>query len=301
MSWLIYALSGPVMWALSVHIDKYLIGRYFKHGNVAALMVFTALAGFLVMPAIWFFRPDAVFLPWQAAAVVSVSGILSMAAIYFYMQALQIEEASSVAPFFQVSAVFGLILGYIFLGEKLNFWQIIGVLLIVAGSVAISLRQGKDASRFKAKMAVLMLACAFALSLSSLIFKFFAVQDDFWKTVFWSYSGDVVFGAGLMCIPSVRRRFFEMFRENIKAVLSVTAANEFIYLGGSLGASYALLLAPLGAVQAVSSTTPFFVLFFGALISIFLPKLGREEIGFGGFLRKFIAIVLVVAGVLLIG
>jgi hypothetical protein len=61
MSWLIYAFSGPVMWALSTHIDKYLIERFFKHGSVAVLMVFTALAGLLVLPFVWFFRPDVIF------------------------------------------------------------------------------------------------------------------------------------------------------------------------------------------------------------------------------------------------
>lgn len=47
MYWLIYALSGPVLWALSTHIDKYLVERYFKQGSVAVLMVFTAIIGAL--------------------------------------------------------------------------------------------------------------------------------------------------------------------------------------------------------------------------------------------------------------
>jgi hypothetical protein len=45
MPWLIYAFSGPVLWALSTHIDKYLVERYFKQGSVAVLMVFTAIIG----------------------------------------------------------------------------------------------------------------------------------------------------------------------------------------------------------------------------------------------------------------
>jgi hypothetical protein len=53
-------------------------------------------------------------------------------------------------------------------------------------------------------------------------------------------------------------------------------------------------------VQAISSTTPFFVLFFGVILSLFFPGLGREEISFAGLIQKIIAITLVVAGVLLI-
>lgn len=232
--------------------------------------------------------------------VIAASGVLYMAAIYFYMRALQTEEASTVAPFFQGTAVFGLILGYFFLGETLAFLQIFGVILIVAGSALISLRFGKGVPRVKTRLVVLMLICAFTMSLSSLIFKFFAVQDDFWKTVFWSYAGDAVFGAGLMCIAANRRQFAKMFRDNTGAVLGINASNELINLGGSIAASYAYLFAPLGIVQAIGGTTPFFVLFFGVLISIFWPKIGREAIGWGNIAQKIIAIALVVAGVLLI-
>ena len=30
MSWLVFALCGPILWAISVHLDKYLVERYFK-------------------------------------------------------------------------------------------------------------------------------------------------------------------------------------------------------------------------------------------------------------------------------
>ena len=43
--WLLFALSGPVLWAASTHIDKYLVDRYFKNSDTAVLMVFTALIG----------------------------------------------------------------------------------------------------------------------------------------------------------------------------------------------------------------------------------------------------------------
>jgi hypothetical protein len=73
-----------------------------------------------------------------------------------------------------------------------------------------------------------------------------------------------------------------------------------INLGGNLGVRYTLVLAPLGIVQAISSTTSFFVLFFGVVISLFFPGLGREEIGFANILQKLVAITFVVSGVLLI-
>ena len=200
MHWLIYAFSGPVLWALSTHIDKYLVERYFKQGSVAVLMVFTAIIGVLAMPLIWFFQPGVVALDLQSMAVIAVSGILYMGAIYFYLQALQTEEASTIAPFFQAAGVFGLILGYFVLGEKISLPQIIGVLLIIAGSVLLSLRFGQSTSHVKTHLVLLMLACALAIALSSLIFKFFAVRDEFWTTTFWNFAGQALFGVILMLI-----------------------------------------------------------------------------------------------------
>jgi uncharacterized membrane protein len=300
MYWLIYAFSGPILWALSTHIDKYLVERYFKQGSVAVLMVFTAIIGALALPIIWLFQPGVVALDPQSIAVITVSGILYMSAIYFYLQALQTEEASTIAPFFQAAAIFGLILGYFVLDEKISPLQIIGVLLIIAGSVILSLRFGQGTGRVKTRMVILMLACALAIALSSLIFKFFAMRDEFWTTTFWNFAGQALFGVILMLIASNRLQFKRMMRSNSGAVLSVNIVNELINLGGNLGLRYALLLAPLAIVQAISSTTLFFVLFFGIVLSLFFPKLGREEIGIASLMQKLIATILVFAGVLLI-
>ena len=210
----IYAFSGPILWALSTHIDKYLVERYFKHGSVAVLMVFTAIIGALALPFIWFFKPDVISLDLQSMLVIAVSGILYMGAIYFYLQALQTEEASTVAPFFQAAGIFGLILGYFVLGETIVLQQIIGVLLIIAGSVLLSFRFGQGASRIKKRLVILMLACALAISLSSLIFKFFAVRDEFWTTMFWNFTGQILFGIILMLVAANRFQFKKMMHEN---------------------------------------------------------------------------------------
>ena len=49
MSWLVFAFSGPILWAISTHLDKYLVERYFKTSDVAVLLIFTALIGVLLV------------------------------------------------------------------------------------------------------------------------------------------------------------------------------------------------------------------------------------------------------------
>lgn len=298
MSWLIFAFMGPVLWAVSTHFDKYLVERYFKESSVASLLVFTALIGLVMMPFIWAYYPDVLIMPLRAIALIALSGILYMAAMYFYLGALQGEEASVVAPFYQASPLFGYGLAYIILGETLRPLQMAGGLLIVAGATMVSIRSGTHAGRFKARLVVRMLSCAFALAVATVIFKAFAIEDEFWPTTFWTYVGEAVFGIVLLLIPTYRREFFALFKSNTWALLGINGSNELINLGGGLGSRYALMFAPLSLVQAVNSTTTLFVFLIGIGITLLAPSLGREDLSARNLLRKGLSAILVVIGLI---
>jgi drug/metabolite transporter (DMT)-like permease len=299
MTWLIFAFSGPVLWAASTHMDKYLVERYFKHSNVAVLLIFTALIGLITLPFIWFLAPQAASPGLTEAALMAFSGILYMGAMLFYLRALQSEEASVVALFFQAAPLFGLLLGYAVLGETLSPTQLAGGGLIIGGTVLVSLRSDLR-THFNWRLAALMLACALSLAVSSLIFKMFALRDEFWPTTFWMFVGEALFGAALLAVGSYRKQFMDLLRQNPVAVLSINAVNELINLAGSLGTRYALLLAPLSLVQAIGSTTTLFVFGFGVILSVFFPTLGRENLSRRELLHKGLAAVLVAAGAALV-
>jgi drug/metabolite transporter (DMT)-like permease len=296
MSWLVLAFSGPILWAASTHMDKYLLERYFKDSDVAVLLIFTALIGVSTLPLIWWLDPEVASVSIFNAALMALSGILYMGGMLFYLQALQSEEASAVAPFFQAAPLFGFVLGYAVLGEVLSPTQMAGGALIVGGTVLVSLRPGRRRTKVNFRLAALMLACALALAVSSLIFKIFALRDDFWPTTFWMFVGEALFGAALLAFPSYRRQFRELLHSNPGAVLSVNAANELINLGGGLGTRFALTLAPLSLVQAIGSTTTLFVFGFGVVLSVCRPTLGRENLSRRDLLHKGLAAVLVAAG-----
>ena len=299
MSWLVFAFFGPVLWAISVHLDKYLVERFFKESPVAVLLVFTAFIGVLILPFIWIFEPDVTSPDAASIAVIMLSGILYMGGMLFYLQALQSEEASVVAPFFQASPLFGYVLAYLVLGEKLTSTQMTGGALIIAGALIVSIRFGQG-SALKLRLAVLMLTCGFVLALASLIFKIFAVKVTFWTTTFWMFVGEAIFGTALLMIPSYRRQFVALIRANTTALLSINASNELINLGGGLGSRYALLFAPLSLVQAIGSTTTLFVFLFGVALSIISPRFGRENLSPRDLAQKGVAAAFVAAGVVLV-
>ena len=297
--WLLFAFSGPVLWAVSIHLDKYLVTRYFAQTSVAVLLVFTALFGLLLLPPIFLLDSAVIELAPGDMGLLALSGLLYMAAIFFYLQALQSEEASVVAPFFQAAPLFGYVLAYMVLGERLSTLQMFGGGLIVAGGALLSVGfSGRR--RFKARLILLMLTCAFALALTGLIFKAYAVRDAFWTATFWAFVGQAVFGGILLAIAGYRREFLALLRADPVPILAISSANELINLAGILGARYALLFAPLSLVQAIGSTTSLFVFAIGAALSVCYPALGREDLSTGNLAQKAASTVLIVIGAILI-
>lgn len=298
--WLLYAFSGPVLWALSTHIDKFLVDKYFRHSDTAVLMVFTAFLGVFALPVIWAFEPRVLALSPLAIGVMTVSGVLYMGAMLFYLRAIQSEEASVVAPLFQANTLFTFALGLILLHEWPNGPQILGAGLIVLGALGLSLDKRLRLGSFKPRLVLLMLAATFVLALSSVVFKLFAVHDEFWATTFWTFVGEGLFGAAILAVGSYRQQFVRLFRGNPGAVIGVNAANELINLGGGLGVRFASLLAPVGLVSAISATSTFFVFVFGILLTLFVPSMGREDLSARNLTQKAVGGLLIMGGVALI-
>jgi Predicted membrane protein len=299
--WLLYAFVGPVAWAVSTHIDKYLVDRYFPESDTAVLMLFTALVGILALPLIWWLVPGVFAASWGAIAVMTASGVMYIASMLFYLSAIQSEEASVVAPLFQLTTVFSFLLAWLFLGETLTLRAAGGAGLIIAGVLALSLDENLRLKALKLKVAIGMSIATAILALANVLFKFYAIESDFWITTFWTFVGEALFGFGLLVVPRYRRQFFELVRTHTRAFLSVSGANELINLGGGLSVRYAAMLAPVALVSAVASTTTLFVFLVGTLITVFAPHLSREDLSRAGLLRKAAAALVVTAGVYLAG
>ncbi|MGN6150273.1 MAG: EamA family transporter [Rhizomicrobium sp.] len=299
MSWIALAFCGPVLWAISTHIDKYLVEKFFKEAGVGTLLIFTSLIGLIGLPFIAAFV-DVTSIGATGAWVTSLTGLLYMVAMFFYLRALQQEEATTIAPLFQTSTLFTYAIAYFVLHETLTLERIAGGLLVMASALVISYDPGHK-RKFKLPVVMLILACTATLAVSSVVFKLFAIRDAFWAVTFWNFAGEAVFGAVMLAVPYYRREFVGMFKQHPGAVIGINAANELINLGGGLAARWASLLGPVSLVSAIGGTTSLFVFGFGVLISLFAPKFGREDLSRGSLIQKAIAVVLVGVGVTLIG
>src|SRR3569833_3022127 len=112
--WLPLALTGPVLWAVSTHIDKYLVDRYFADSDTAVLMVFTALLSAILLIPIGIFASGVFDVQPRDIAVLAAAGAMFMGAMLFYLRAIQGYEASGVATLFQANTLFTFLFAYLF-------------------------------------------------------------------------------------------------------------------------------------------------------------------------------------------
>lgn len=302
MNWFLIALINPVAHALVNHTDKYLISRYLKGGSVGTLILFSSLFAVIALPIIYIIHPT-VFntITIRNALILMVNGALLVTAIICYLYALDYDEASVVAPLFQLVPVFSFLLAYLILGEVLLKSQILGGLMIVGGSTILSLKFSEGRLKIKKQLLLLMLGSSFLYASSAVIFKFIALDQGFYDSLFWDMTGKVIFGVALFfLVKSYRQQFLGLLRSNRFGIIGLNSLNEVIALVGEVSIVLAVLLAPVALVESVASLQPVFVFLFGVIITVFLPKLGVESLRPKDLAQKIIAIVVITAGVYLL-
>ena len=302
MTWLLIALLPPALWSITNHIDKYLLSKYFKEGSVGALMVFSSLIGVILLPIIYFIHPAVITSFNWSYLLISINGLFYLSAVLPYFYALQKDETSITVPLFQMIPVYSFVLGYLFLGEKLTIMQIIGGLIILLGALFISL-EIETIKHFKLKKDVFLLMTLSSLlySINFILFKFFAIDYNFYITSFWEYVGFAFFAIILILfIKKYRNEFFKVIKVNSIKVVSVNGINEIINIIAKIAFNFASLIVPVTLVWIVNGSQPFFVFIFGIILTLLFPKFAKEDLSKKVLLQKIIAIfVMFVGGVII--
>ncbi len=138
MNWLNWALLSALFAGITAVLAK--AGTKEIDSNLA-----TAIRTTVVLVLVWgivlFSASDALAFPSSRTILFLVlSGLATGCSWLCYFRALQLGEASSVAPIDKLSVVVAILLAAIFLGEKLSWQHAVGGTLIVAGSALIAWR-----------------------------------------------------------------------------------------------------------------------------------------------------------------
>lgn len=296
MEWFWIALAAPLLWAITNFIDKLLITKYLEGGNVGTLTIFSGLIGFLVAPIILVLRFNKILLSFNQSLILVLSGLIYIVSLVPYLYSLEKEDTSLVIPLFQLVPVFAFVLGMIFLKEFLTINQIIGGIIILFGSVFLSLELGSKKFSIKKSILMLMIVSSLGVAIYSLLFKSVSVGIDYWVASFWFYLGFGIGGILFLFYRPYRVQFMKIFKANPKSVIGLNMANESINVIAVILINIAFILGPLSLVWIVVGFQPFFSVMIGIFLTLFFPKLIQENMSKSHLIHKTIAIIIILIG-----
>ena len=302
MIWLLAGIVPPILWALVNHTDKYLLSKASNNSSVEVLMVYSTGFSLVLLPILFLFSYRGLFFSLEQVGVQIIGGILLTLTIYFYLKALDRDEASIVMPLSLLVPVFGYIFSYFLLHETLSVKQLIACILILFGSLILTL-EFREEKKIQIKYAVflLMLCASIFQAGQQTLFKFVTIENSLSVSLFWLHVGITISGFFLIF---TQRNLFKQFVASVKAngklIFGVNFVSELMSSIAYMVQNYATLLAPIAIIMSLNGYQPVFVFLFGILLTIFVPKFVKEKIEIKHLVHKGVSILIIVVGTILI-
>lgn len=302
MAWFLIALIGPFLYAITNHIDKILLEKYFKEGGVGTLLLFSSLLSVLSLPVLYFLEPNILSISFSNAAFLLLIGVLDLVVLYGYFMALKDDEASIVIVFYQLVPIFGLGLGYLILGETLSQIELFAAAIIILGTTIISFEIDDDNNfKLRRKTITYMLIAGVAWALEATLFKMVALEENVLQSLFWNGVVLVIFGILLFTtVRHYRTHFLSAIRNNSVGILGANVTNEVLYMLGNAALAFAAMLAPIALILLMESFQAFFVLGLGIALTLLFPQLTAERIKLKNIIQKLLAIIVTAIGTYLL-
>ncbi len=231
-----------------------------------------------------------------------ISGVLFFGGGYLQMKATKMGEVSEMTLLLKTIPIFTLILAALFLGERLTIGEYFGLLLIVAGSVLVTLEPRQGLPRIAPTLPNLITVCAaFLFATTFVLTKYLLNFASFINVFFWQQAGIFLAAPVMLIFLPVRRELKTFIKRPIDKGFPLFLFGTIIYAAANLINTLALRDAPASLVTAIISSDAFFVI----LLVAFLQKLGldhfEEKMTRSALVLKIAAVILFIIGAFIIG
>jgi drug/metabolite transporter (DMT)-like permease len=293
MLWVFFAVLAAVIWAMVNMIDKYVLEKLIDK-PIVPLMA-TGIIGVIMAVLIYSFRGFSELSSYNIG-LAFIAGIMYIFSILLYFKAVKIEEISRVITLYYLAPLFIAVFAAMFLGEILTPVKYLGIVLLVLGAILISLKRPFRISFGKAFY--MMVGASIFLAVYSILMKHLLNYADFWTVFSYIRVGGLIPVAPIIYF-NFKHVVHAVEKSGKKVIVYLTLA-ETMNLFAVFAITIATAIGFVSLVNALTSVQPFFTLLFAVLISAFLPKIFKEEIGKKTVMLKLAAIVMMFIGVLLV-
>jgi len=294
--WFLYAIVHVFLLALVNFTDEHLATnnklppKADVHSKVGSVLLISTLMSFVGAGLIALITSD-FQLSGEARNIALLSSIpmVTMYATYFYL--LQTYPVHQVAPLFQISSIWLLVIELLF-GGTISATGLVGMFVLMYGAYVL------DAGTFKWKIPTKLLAIAVPATSTWAISLYMVriasenaspIAVTFWQMLAIGTIGILLF----TLVKKYREAFLFRIRNQGKLFLGLSLANETFAEAGYVFSSLAVAIAPVAAyVSAMSGVQSLFVL----VLFFLFPQGKRAQVT----KMQWVAVTLIVFGVFLI-
>lgn len=296
MLWVILALSAYFLLAIVELIDK----RILSSPEVSPLP-YAFYAGLLVSFSFILWPLDFSFLPSLITIYALGGGITFFLGIYFLYSAIIKGEVSRVISIVGgLSPILIFIFSLLFLGEKFRLNSLIAFLMLVAGSVLLSLVKKGEGFKFGHHFFLSCFLAALFFALSYGLTKAVFFKTSFLNGFIWIRVGTLICVIFVFLMPELRKRILESSRGFSTKLTALFFIDKGISALAHVALNYAIKLGSVAIVNALQAVEYAFIFVLASAFSYFYPNIFCESLAPKHLVSKIIGIALVSFGVVLL-
>ena len=304
MDWLIITIFAYFLLALEIILDKFMLSSR----RVSHPAIYAFYSGALGLFALVFIPFGFHAIKFGEIIVRFVAGIIFIYGMFSLFYALSKSEASRVTPVVgAVIPVVVLFLSLIFLGERFNSKEILGLLILIVGGLWIAYDFHSEIKGLF-KGFYWSIAAGILLAISAAMFKGFYNHDNFINVYVWTRIGAFLGVLTFFLVPAWRKKIVPSllkFKKPGKEHKESGALYVLARATGGVGSfikekAVSMTMASVTVVNALVSTEYIFIFIMGLAFSLWLPRVFQEKKDWKNIVQKILAIILITGGIVLV-
>jgi drug/metabolite transporter (DMT)-like permease len=284
LEWLILAFLGTVFFSGAGVLDKLLLSKC-TNDSKAYIVCQVLVQQLFTIPVLLIEGPKFMY---PESLIALLFGCLQIFPTFFYMKAMQTEEASKVSAMEYVYPVF-VFIGSVFLfGEVLDLKCCAGGLLLIVGTLLLSYKKkaiGRGSNSHGPKILTNLIALSSTIkpfmsywiltAIYYLSLKYLLVSMDEWHLYTWSSLGSLMVVLPLLSKQSIRSEVTDFFAGGGVAVGALISEETLQFLG-LIFSIFAYAIGSVTLVSSVGALQPILTVLLILGMGVLAPKLAKE-------------------------
>jgi drug/metabolite transporter (DMT)-like permease len=297
LDWVTLATISAAIFGLVHVIDSHLISK--RMPSFKAYLLVVGIFIFSVSIAFAFIFPLPPNINALPLSVAVLSGVVRAASVIIMLYLMKKEEVSIIIPIANTYPIFVALIAIPVLNETINFLQWMAVILVVLGVLLTSVRlqRGIPITWLK-KPLVLLVISSILWAISDIMTKYALEYVSSWNMYWISHLILPIAFFSVSFRPSVFREVMNYEKRN--SAIGIMIVNETMAVSALILFYWSMQQGPVSLVSAIFSSRPLFVFLYAVLISRFSSFLLEEQTSTSTLLLRFIAISLIVGGIVII-